>query len=649
MTKDPFFSFAKWTPAQIKDKAEKALVLKKKAYEKVGNLPKEKQNFDSVIRAIEQAQTAYGDLMHPIDILNNLSPDKKVRDVTKKISESNKKKSVDIVYNKKVFEAIKYVHEHEQRLSISDAKLLDEYYSSYKRMGFDLSAKDFKRVKEINKTLSKIASDFDQRLNDWDAHIWVTRKDLDGMSEHYINGLEEKNGKYKITLQYPHLYPFLAQATNASKRKELADLQAQKGGKQNVILMEKAIVLRKELARLLGYATFVDYQVERRMSENLKNVTDFEYGLLNKLSPFANKELEIILEYKKTKFKDPAPLKYYEVGYLIDQYKKEYFSLDSKIVREYFELNHVIKTLIKIVKKLFGITLTVVKVPVWHEDVFVLEAKAGARIIGYVVVDLFPREGKYGHAMACEIRNARQDIKGYTLPIFGLVCNFAKPSKDSPSIISHGDVETLFHEFGHVLHAINSKQPYASLGGFQVAWDFVEVPSQFFEQWVWNKDIIKMLGKHYKTGKAIPDELIDKMLGAKNFMEAHYVMGQLVMGLFDLDIHTKEIKNIVRHNMLLREKYGGISPSPKSLFPASFGHLMHGYEAGYYSYLWSLVYANDLFGEFKKQGILNSVLGKKYRKTILEPGASLKEIDMMRAFLGREPSSDAFLKELGIK
>lgn len=649
MTKDPFFSFAKWTPVQIKDKAEKALVLKKKAYEKVGNLPKEKQNFDSVIRAIEQAQAIYGDTFYPLIVLNNLSPDKKIREVTKKLTESMQSKSIEIIYNKKVFEAIKYVHEHEQRLSPAETKILDEYYASYKRMGFDLPVRDFNRVKSINKELAQIASSFENRLNSWDAHMWVTLKELDGMSEHYIAGLEKKNGKYKVTLQYPHLYPFLAQATNALKRKELADLQAQKGGKENLLLIEKAVALRKELAEILGYSNFVDYQLERRMAENLKNVTYFENNLLEKILPLAQKELKIIEKYKKIKLGDNSPVTYYEMAYLVDQYKKEHFNLDSKVVREYFELNHVLKTLVKIVKKLFGISLVVVKVPVWHEDVFVFEANMGSKTLGYIMVDLFPREGKYGHAMACEIRDGRQDIKGYKVPVFGLVCNVAKPQKDAPSVVSHGDVATLFHEFGHVLHAISSNQVYYSLGSFHVAWDFVEVPSQFFEQWVWDKDIIKMLGKHYKTGKVIPDVLVEKMLSARNFMKARQTVAQIISGIFDLDIHSKNIKNIAQHDVYLTNTYLSVSPSKKSLFPASLGHLVGGYEAGLYSYLWSLVYVKDLFGEFKKQGILNGALGKRYRKTILEPGASMKEMDLMRNFLGREPSIDSFLEDLDVK
>jgi thimet oligopeptidase len=643
-----YFSFVKWTPAQIESKAKKALEEKKKVYEKIASLPQSKQNFESVILAIESIETRSNDVLRPLGVLKNVSPDKKIREKAKKMIVWADKKSLQIVYNKKVYSAIKYVFQHHQPVGDADKKILDEYYASYTRMGFDLPPKEFKRLKEIKNLISKNGSDFDKRLNDWDAHLWMTLGELDGLSEHYIDSLEKKNGKYKVTLQYPHLLPFMAQAKNAKKRKELGDLAAEKGGKDNLVLMEKTILLRKELASLLGYANFTDYQIERRMAGDYKTVMNFERDLLEKVSLRAKSDLELLAKYKKDRFNDSSSVKYFESAYLSEEYRKEHFALDSKTIREYFEMNHVVKTLFDIVKKVFGISLTPVKMPVWDKDVFVLEAKVGKNVIGYIAVDLFPREGKYGHACVSEVRDSRIENGVRVLPIVTLICNFAKPTKDSPSIISHGDVVTLFHEFGHALHGISTQQPYASLGGFQVAWDFVEVPSQFFEEWVWDKEVIGLLGKHYKTGKKIPTDLVDKMLHAKNFLAGSTVAGQIVFGLFDQDIHTKKIKNFALYNKSLRKKHTGIAPSARSLFPASFGHLMHGYESGYYSYLWSLVYAQDIFGEFKKKGIFNGKLGKEVRQKIFEQGALKKEMDLLRDFLGREPSNEAFLKELGI-
>ena len=555
---------------------------------------------------------------------------------------------MQIVYSKKVYLAIKYVFEHHQPVADADKKILDEYCASYTRMGFDLPPKEFKRVKEIKNLISKHGSDFEKRVNDWDAHLWMSLEDLEGLSEHYVDSLEKKNGKYKVTLQYPHLLPFMSQAKNAKKRKELADLSSQKGGKDNLVLMEKIVALRKELASLLGYANFTDYQIERRMASDYKTVMNFEKDLLEKVSLRAKNDLELLTKYKNDHFKDNSSVKYFESAYLSEEYRKEHFALDSQMIREYFEMNHVVKTLFSIVKKVFGISLTSVKMPVWDKDVFVLEAKVDKNVIGYIAVDLFPREGKYGHAMVMEVRDSRKENGVRVLPIVSLICNFAKPTKDSPSIISHGDVKTLFHEFGHALHGISTRQPYASLGGFQVAWDFVEVPSQFFEQWVWDKQVLGLLGKHYKTGKKIPDELVEKMLSAKNFLSGMSVVAQIVFGLFDQDVHVKNIKDSSSHFSMLRKKYSGITPSSKSLFPADFAHLIGGYESGFYSYLWSLVYAKDIFGEFKKKGIFNGQLGKEVRQKIFEQGALKKEMDLLRDFLGREPSNEAFLKELGI-
>lgn len=643
-----YFSFVKWTPAQIKSKAEKVLFEKKKVYEKIANLSQAKQNFDSVILEIERIETKGNDILRPMEVLKNLSPNKEVRDMTKKMIEWTNKKSIQIIYNKKIYSAIKYVFDNHQPPIEADRKLLNEYYASYKRMGFDLTPRDFRRLKEIKKLISKYGSDFDKRLNDWDAHLWMTLEELDGMSEHYINSLEKRNGKYKVTLQYPHLMPFMSQSKSSQKRKELGDLLAQKGGKENLVLMDKTIALRKELANLLGYSNFTDYQIERRMAKNYKNVEEFHNKILEKVLPYAKKDLDLLTQYKKKVLKNKLPVMYYESAYLAEEYRKEHFAVDAKIIREYFELNHVLKSLISIVKKVFGINLSVIKAPVWHKDVFVFQVSIGKKVAGYIAIDLFPRDGKYGHAMVTEIRDSRMENNSQVAPIVALVCNFAKPTKDSPSIISHGDVRTLFHEFGHALHGVSSRQPYASLGAFQVAWDFVEVPSQFLEQWVWDKEVISKIGKHYKTGRKIPVDLVDKMLNAKNFLAASSTVMSIAFGIFDQDIHVKSINNSAHYFKKLRKKYTGIEPSNKSLFPASFSHLMHGYESGYYSYLWSLVYAQELFGEFKKKGVFNGKLGKEVRKKIFEQGALKNEMDLLRDFLGREPSNKAFLKELGI-
>jgi thimet oligopeptidase len=303
---------------------------------------------------------------------------------------------------------------------------------------------------------------------------------------------------------------------------------------------------------------------------------------------------------------------------------------------------------------LFSISIKEASFPLWHKDVksYQISDKDGS-LIGYFVMDMFPREGKFGHAAMFDVIVPREHgykTEKYIAPLSTMVCNFPTPSKNAPSLLSISEVETLFHEFGHLLHMTLSRARLESQAGANVAWDFVETPSQIMENWVWNEKILSKFSKHYKTGKKMPKGMIDRILSGKKFMNAYFYTRQILYGKFDLDLHTGKVKDARGAYRKMNKLYFNIDlPKNETLFPAGFGHLV-GYDAGYYSYLWALVYACDAFGEFEKKGnrdiMTNTKIGMKWRKEVLEKGSSEDEMKLVTNFLGRKPNQKAFLKEV---
>jgi thimet oligopeptidase len=331
-------------------------------------------------------------------------------------------------------------------------------------------------------------------------------------------------------------------------------------------------------------------------------------------------------------------------------------------MRAYFPLEHVKRELFSLCENLFSIVIAEYSIPLWHKDVKMYQindkdAKNDNALIGYFAMDLYPREGKFGHAAMFDVvvpHELHYKTEEYNAPFSSMVCNFPAPSGKGkriiPSLLSIGEVETLFHEFGHLLHMTLSRARLESQAGANVAWDFVETPSQIMENWVWNKQVMKKLSCHYETGKSMDDEMIDRIIKGKTFQNAYFYTRQLIQGKLDLDLHTGKVKDARVAYRKMNKLYFNIElPEKETLFPAGFGHLV-GYDAGYYSYLWALVYACDAFESFKTKGnknvMTNKEIGMKWRREVLEKGSSEDESILIKKFLGRKPNNKAFLKEV---
>lgn len=650
------FAWTKWKSADIKNFPKKAIEEIKKDYAEIKNIPAEKRTFDNTLMALERAGRNYGQLLNYVDFLAEVSPEKAMRDMASKVGGEYAKLVVDVIYDEGVYCALKEYEARKEKLTPDAKKLLKDTLRGYRRMGFDLSLEKRNILKNNLKELSKLGIAFRKNINDYKDFITLSPKEVSGLPERYLNGLKkDKKGNFVVTLEYPDIGPFLENSPNDKKRKEITDKNLKKGGKKNIQVLSKMISLRHKNAKLLGYSSFAHYVIEERMAKTPEKVMHFLEDLYRKVQDGAKKEREEVVILKREITGDKKAKYDYFDGYYVNQLKKKKYSVDNDKVREYFPFEKVKNGLFEIYQTLLSVSFEQVKgYQLWHEDVELYSVKDKGEIIAYFAMDLFPREGKYGHAAMFPLIGGREEEWNgevvYVAPFASLVCNFPKPNNDNLSLLSHGEVETLFHEFGHVMHGILTKARFESQSGTNVAWDFVEMPSQMLENWTWDKSMLKSLSSHYKTGEKLPDDLIEKMISAKRFMNFSHYLRQMILALYDMKLHMKmPNKDISLIYSDMTKKAVGITLPKDQLFPAGFGHIGAGYAAGYYSYAWAESVAHDMFSLFEKEGLLNKKIGRKYRTEILEKGSSLEEMDLIKNFLGRAPNNKAFLKHIGVK
>jgi thimet oligopeptidase len=643
------FAWTKWTSAEIKKQVPEILAIKKERLAKIKKVPAKDRNFENTIYSIDASNNDILETVLKIDLLQNVSPDEKIRDTAKSAIESIQSKMITIERDPKIWEAIKGYEagawkKEKATLGVDDQKLFRDTFLTYKRMGFDLAPPKQKRVKELEQKLSKLSNAFRHNINSYKDQMLATEAELAGLPERYKAGLKrDKKGNYIVTLAYPDFHPFMEMAKNETKRKELNEKYLRKGGEKNIKVLKEMLAVRAEHATLLGYKTHADYKTELRMAKSGKTAFDFNLGLLKRVEKSGKKDLMELEDLKREMTGNKkARILPHDVPYYWQELQKKRFNFDSEEVREYFPLARVLDGTFKIYSTLFGVSFEKTSgFTLWHPDAELYVVKNSAReILSYFALDLYPRDGKYGHAAAFNIIDGHtKTLHGneYNVPFVTMVTNFPKPSPKHPSLLSHSEVETFLHEFGHVMHGVLTTAHHSGQGGFGVAWDFVEAPSQMLEHWAWDAKSLALLSAHHQTGKPLPSKLLNNLLASKNHMLRYATLRQLILGLFDLTLHTKSKPpepNALYKSLL--KKYTGLVLPKTSIFPAGFGHL-DGYDAGYYGYMWSNVFAADMFTRFEKEGIMN-------KKT----GGSMEEGDLLTGFLGRKPNNKAFLKEIGI-
>ncbi|KAM7197285.1 hypothetical protein V8F33_005713 [Rhypophila sp. PSN 637] len=573
--------------------------------------------------------------------------------------------------------------------NVESGKLLEKERKNFIKNGLGLPAGEKReRFREIKKRLSQIQIAFQKTLNEENGGLWFTKEELDGVPEDVLVNLEkgegENEGKIKLSFKYPDLFPTLKFAKNPDTRKTLFIANENKCN-SNVELFKEAILLRDEAARLLGYPDHASFIIEDKMAKTPKTVWDFLGDLRTRLAPGGAKEVEHLLELKK-KDHEERGLPFDGNYYLWDHrfydrllVEKEY-SIDENAVAEYFPIQDTIAGMLKIFEEIFGLVFVQLSPEdrsrisptgkaediAWHEDVIIFsvwnDESGGDGFVGYLYLDLHPRQGKYGHAANFNLQPGFQQANGTRrYPATALVCNFSKPTPQKPSLLKHDEVVTLFHELGHGIHDLAGKTQYARFHGTSTVRDFVEAPSQMLENWCWTPGPLKGLSKHYKTGEQIPDDLIEKLMATKNVNGALFNLRQLHFGLFDMTVHSPKSHaelEALDASKFYNELRADISKlkGPEALGEpatwgngqATFGHLIGGYDAGYYGYLSSQVYSTDMFYSKFKHNPMDKVEGRRYRHTVLEKGGSQDEMLTLEQFLGRKPNSEAFYKDLGL-
>lgn len=656
------FAWAQWTAKDIKKASQEIISLKKERLATIKKIRPENRTFENTVYALQESDNTATDITLIIDLLQNVSPDTAIREVAKNAREVLQKAFISIERDPKIWQALKDYQNgawktEQKSLKPEDKKLFYDMLIGYKRMGLALTPTKQQQLKSVDQLLSKQVSAFRHNINKYDDFILATEEEMAGLSERYKQSLKrDKKGHYIITLAYPDYVPFMELAENDTKRKELSLKFLRKGGDKNIEILKTIISLRAKQATLLGYKNHVDYRTETRMAKTSASAVAFVEGLIKKVERGGKRDLAELLALKKERLHDTrAILQPYDVAYYAHELEKERFSFDSEELRNYFPLERVLSGTFSIYGTLFGVRFEKIastKIALWHPDVELYAIKnAKGDLMSYFSLDLFPREGKFGHAAIFGILNGHElSYRGdtYKPPYASMVCNFTKPAEGKQPLLSFNEVETFLHEFGHVMHFTLTTARYASQAGYNTVWDFVEAPSQMLENWAWNKKSLALLSAHQETGKPIPPKLLANLLKSKEFMIRYGALRQLIMALFDLKIHMQ--KNTVDSNKIYKEllkKYTGITALKDSIFPAGFGHLDE-YSGGYYSYMWSKVYAADMFTRFDTEGVLNKKTGNDYKRAILEQGGSKDASELVKEFLGRKPNNKAFLKEIGL-
>lgn len=656
MFKDGLLRFD-YSPAELSALEQQARAELEQNLSAVAAVPEGQRTFENTALALEDAYTNYWFVPKALSLLAYFHQDAGVREAAAELETRGSRVKADVFTRRDVYRALKAYAEAAPSLDEEQQRLISKWLAKFERNGMNLSDKDLRKFVRLNsERLDKITR-YNVNLNNYKDQLEVSREELDGMEETYINRLERTpEGKYIVTLKYPDYNPFMANAKNEAARKALQTKFARRGGKENVKLLEDVLKLRSKQARLLEYAKYPDYVLPARMAGNYETLEAFLKDLEKQIRPLAAAETAQYLALKKEMTGVESPeLTAWELPYWANQYKKQKYAVDGEKIKEYFPAEKVINGMFETFGDLFGLRFERASLPAWHPDVqtYVIKDKKSGETVSYFYLDAYPRDGKYTHAATWSFVDRFQLPDGsYQIPSVVIAANFTPAGPGLPPLLTHSDVETLFHEFGHVLQMSLATSRYASLTGDNVAWDYIETHSQLLENWAWEPQVLKRISSHYQTGESLPDEMIASMRAARRAGEASSFARQNFLGQFDVDAHaSNKAVNTTRLYAKLMKQISGI-PMTKGTYPqASFGHIMSltdPYDVGYYVYAWSLVIAEDIFAQFEEQGLFNPDLGAKLREYVYTPGTAKDENEMVEKFLGRPYNNKAFLKNLGV-
>lgn len=640
--------------------------------EKTINDPEEPTFENTLIREDEvEGRKHYYDLLSRVEsvFFNMLSAETndEMDALAQKMSPILTKHANDISLNPKLFERIKAVYEKHRELTPEENKLLEESYDGFVRSGALLSEDDKDKLRKLTEEASMLSLNFSQNVlkenKAYKLHITDEQK-LEGLPESIresaaATAKEHGLEGWVFTLDAPSYGPFLMYSTQRDLRKELYmahnTLCIKANSENNIDICKRLVNLRRETAQLLGYESYADFVMKYRMASNVKNVYNLLDNLIDAYKPTAIKEYNELCEMATKQEGDDFKMMPWDTAYYAHQLKLAKYNLDPEVLRPYFEVNNVIKGVFGLATRLYGITFKENKdIPVYHSDVKPYEVydKDGS-YLAVLYVDFFPRKGKRAGAWMTEYQGQRITKEGKNIrPHVSLVMNFSKPTEDKPALLRLGEVTTFLHEFGHSLHGIFANSRFESQSGTNVWWDFVELPSQFMENFAVEKDFLRTFAFHYETGEPMSDELIEKIIASQNFNVAMACLRQVSFGLLDMAYYTQQEdlkEDIISFEKKAWEKAIIGEQIDGTCMTTQFSHIMSGgYAAGYYSYKWAEVLDADAFSLFKKNGIFDQATAQSFRDNVLSKGSTEHPMVLYKRFRGQEPTIDALLKRNGI-
>ena len=627
----------------------------------------EEPTFENTIEAMEYAGETLNNVAGIFYNLMEANTNEQMQTIAEQISPMLTEYEMYVSLNPVLFEKVKTVYEKRNELGLDQdqMKLLEDNYKGFVRGGANLSDEDKELYSKWSEELSLTTLQFSKNVlaatNAYLLNI-TDEADLAGLPE-FVRTMAAETAAEKglegwaFTLDAPSYSPFLKYSEKRDLRKQIwtaYNTRAIGGEFDNTEIVRKIVDLRIKIANILGYETYADYALETRMAKDRKTVTEFIMNLLEPSLPYAKKDVADVFAYAKKNGFEGSRLESWDFSYWSEKYQQAEYSLSAEELKPYFQLESCIDAVFGLASRLYGISFQELdNVPVYHEDVKVYEVKdADGSHLALFYADFFPRASKRGGAWMTEFRG--QSIKDGVekRPFISIVCNFTKPTADAPALITHDELTTFLHEFGHALHGIFAQGRYGSLTGTNVSRDFVELPSQIMENWAFEPEYLNSFAKHYQTGEPIPGELIEKIVAAKNYLAGYAQVRQLHYGLLDMSWHTLTAlpsESTVEFEKKALAPYAVMPAVEGTAFSGSFSHIFSGgYSAGYYSYKWAEVLEADAFSLFKEKGIFNTDVAASFRENILSKGGAQDEAVINRNFRGHDPQPEALMKKLGL-
>jgi thimet oligopeptidase len=664
------------TPEAVDAMMKNAIDTANRALDQIGAQDPSKVTFKSTVVALDDLTWAAGNAASRAVVIKESNTDPKVREAAENAVKAFQDWAVGIDYREDVYKALKAFADTKPQLSGEDKKLFDETMRDYRRAGLALAPDKRKEVEDLRKQLAKLGTDFDTNIVNAKAPLVFTKAELDGVPDSFLESRGIKNpqtaplNKNDLPDLLTTTYTVLANVTwqystvednakNEATRKNLYVARDSLAKDTNRTVLNQMIALRNKIALRLGYKSWDDYQTEIKMAKTGAGAKKYINDLVSGIQPKFADEVAEMQKMKADDTHDPnAKIGVWDWRYYSNQIKKQKYNVDTEALRDFFPFQKVLEGMFNIYQSIFGLKFEKIAAPYkWIDDLqlYMVTDAATGEPLGMFYLDMFPREGKFNHFAEFGILSGKQLADGkYQRPVCALLCNFPPPSADKPSLMTHSDVETLFHEFGHCLHEITTRAKYGRFGGTHVPGDFVEAPSQMLQNWVWDKKVLDTFAADYRDpSKKIPGDIIQKMNDAKKATAGVFYRRQFAFASLDLAMHDAHPENatwdcVNISNPILEKVFLPIDPS--TTFVTYFGH-MNGYDAGYYGYAWADAIAADMATVFEKakDGYLDKQAGRQLRHEIYEQGDGRDVTISIEKFLGRKQSVEPFLKKIGVK